>query len=205
MVIHYDELYMGIYFNNKHNLRIFNRQNKRTFKCGYFGGSRCHKLNNFNLRNDGFMDGAYESGGKIGFNANACKIIFANYKFLFPDFSPESKAARAICMNITANLLGLGNAATPFGIEAMKEMQKSNGSKSVASKSMIMFVIINTASLQLIPTMLCTIRQKYGSQNPLDILPCIWISSLIALICGITSAKIFEKMEKSRWVISDFT
>ncbi len=135
---------------------------------------------------------------KSGLTLMLSKLFSPIIRFLFPDFSPESKAARSICMNITANLLGLGNAATPFGVEAMKEMQKLSNNKSVASRSMVMFVVINTASLQLIPTMLCTIRQKYGAQNPLDILPYIWISSIIALTEGVLSAKIFEKMEKSR-------
>ncbi len=124
------------------------------------------------------------------------KIFSPIIKFLFPDLHENRKASDAVCMNITANLLGLGNAATPFGIKAMNEMQKLNKNKPVATRSMIMFVVINTASLQLIPTLLCTIRQKYGSQNPMDILPCLWISSLIALIAGITLTKILEKTEK---------
>ena len=125
------------------------------------------------------------------------KIFSPIIKFLFPDFSSESSAAQAICMNITANLLGLGNAATPFGIAAMNEMQKLNKNKSQATKSMIMFVVINTASLQLFPTLLCTLRLKHGSENPLSILPCIWISSIIALIFGILSVKTFEKIRKN--------
>ncbi len=126
------------------------------------------------------------------------KIFSPIIKFLFPDLHENRKASDAVCMNITANLLGLGNAATPFGIKAMNEMQKLNKNKPIATRSMIMFVVINTASLQLIPTLLCTIRQKYGSQNPMDILPCLWISSLIALIAGITITKIFEKTEKNK-------
>lgn len=134
---------------------------------------------------------------KSGLTFMLAKLFSPIIKFLFPDFSSESPAAKSICMNITANLLGLGNAATPFGIKAMKEMQKLNNNKSTATNSMIMFVVINTASLQLIPTLLCTIRQKYGAQNPLDILPCIWITSIIALTFGITSAKFFEKVRNN--------
>ena len=117
-------------------------------------------------------------------------------KLLFPDCSPKSKSAKAIFMNITANLLGLGNAATPFGIKAMKELKKESCHKdpSVATDSMIMFVIINTASLQLIPTFLCTLRQNYGSKNPMDIIVVLWITSVSALTVGIISAKIFEKL-----------
>ena len=116
-------------------------------------------------------------------------------KFVFPDCPPESSAAKAICMNITANLLGLGNAATPFGIEAMKKLQKHNNFKSTATNSMAMLIVINTASLQLIPTLLCTLRQKHGCANPMEIIPHLWIISAVSLIAGITSAKILEKVK----------
>ena len=114
-------------------------------------------------------------------------------KFIFPECTPKSKASQAICMNITANLLGLGNAATPFGIKAMQELQKSNKSKKTASNGMIMLTVINTASLQIIPTMLCTLRQKHGSENSMKILPYLWITSICALAVGIIAAKSFEK------------
>lgn len=133
---------------------------------------------------------------KSGITSALAKVFSPIIKFLFPDFSPNSLAAKSICMNITANLLGLGNAATPFGIKAMNEMQKLNSDKSTATNSMIMFVVINTASLQIIPTLLCTIRQKHGSYNPFDILPCLWISSIVALTIGILSTKFFEKVRK---------
>lgn len=112
---------------------------------------------------------------------------------LFPDYEKDSAAAKAICMNITANLLGLGNAATPMGIVAMKEMAKESKLKNTANNSMIMFVVINTASIQLIPTLLTILRQKHGANSPFDILPAIWITSIVALVVGIISAKILEK------------
>ena len=112
---------------------------------------------------------------------------------LFPDYKKDSAAVKAICMNITANLLGLGNAATPMGIVAMKEMAKESKLKNTANNSMIMFVVINTASIQLIPTLLTILRQKHGANSPFDILPAIWITSIIALVVGIIAAKILEK------------
>lgn len=117
--------------------------------------------------------------------------------FLKPLFKESDSAFKAICMNITANMLGLGNAATPFGIKAMKEMQKSNPSPNTATNSMIMFIILNTASLQLIPTFLCTIRQKHGAENPFNILPILWITSIVSLICGILITKLVEKAGKN--------
>lgn len=133
-----------------------------------------------------------------GLTSLLSKFFSPIIKIIFPDFAPDSPAAQSICMNITANLLGLGNAATPFGINAMKEMQKLNPSATRATNSMVMFVVINTASLQLFPTCLCILRQKNGSANPLDILPALWAASIVALIVGILVTKIFEKVGNNR-------
>ncbi len=105
-------------------------------------------------------------------------------RFLFPGMERNGPAARAISMNVSANLLGLGNAATPFGIEAMRQLQKDNPLKDTASRHMITFVVLNTASLQLIPTTIAGLRAKYGSANPMDIMPAIWLASSAALIVG---------------------
>lgn len=121
------------------------------------------------------------------------KILSPILKVLFNEKNTSSSAFKAICMNITANLLGLGNAATPFGIKAMKEMQKSNPHPDTATNSMIMFIIVNTASLQLIPTFLCALRQQHGAENPLNILPILWATSVISLVVGVFVTKIFEK------------
>lgn len=118
-------------------------------------------------------------------------------KHLFPDCEKGGPALKAICMNITANLLGLGNAATPLGIAAMKELKKRNPTQT-ADNSMAMFVVINTASLQIIPTYMGTLRAKYGSPNPFDIVPAVWFTSVCALAAGIIVAKVLEgrKFEK---------
>lgn len=121
------------------------------------------------------------------------KIFSPLIKPLFKDSCENTAAFKAVCMNITANLLGLGNAATPFGIKAMREMQKSNLHPDTATNSMIMFIVINTASLQLMPTFLCTLRQKHGADNPLNILPCLWATSIVSLIGGTLITKLIEK------------
>ncbi len=131
-----------------------------------------------------------------GLTSALSKIFSPILQRLFPEYKSNSKAISAICMNVTANLLGLGNAATPMGIMAMKEMQKKNIKKDTANNSMAMFVVINTASIQLIPTFMAILRQKHGSREPFDVLPAIWIVSIISLIIGITVAKILEKRGK---------
>jgi spore maturation protein A len=114
---------------------------------------------------------------------------------LFPSCPGGGPAVRAICMNITANLLGLGNAATPLGIAAMKELSRQNPGTE-ADNSMVMFVVINTASLQLIPTFMATLRAKYGSLSPFDILPAVWVTSACALLAGVLAAKLLEGVKR---------
>ena len=140
-----------------------------------------------------FWTGLMNIAEKGGLTYVLAKVLSPLLKKLFPDYNKNSKSMRLICMNVTANILGLGNAATPFGIEAMKEMQKENKLKDTANNSMVMFVVLNTASLQLIPTLLTILRQKHGSEYPLDVLPAIWITSIISLTVGIMAAKLFEK------------
>lgn len=110
---------------------------------------------------------------------------------LFPSCEKDGPAVRAMCMNITANLLGLGNAATPLGIAAMKELKKTSPSQT-ASNAMVTFVVLNTASIQLIPTFMATLRSQYGSVSPFDILPAVWATSFGAVFVGIAAAKLLE-------------
>ena len=111
---------------------------------------------------------------------------------LYPDVEPESDAFRYISMNISANLLGLGNAATPLGLNAMKELKKQNPTDT-ASNSMLTFVLMNTASIQLLPTTVAALRKSYGSQHPFDILLCVWVTSALALTAGLVSSKLLSR------------
>ena len=101
-------------------------------------------------------------------------------------------------LNITANLLGLGNAATPLGIAAMKAMVKEKPTGSLPNRSMIRFVVLNTASIQLIPTYIATLRAQYGSQSPFDITPAVWLVSAAALTAGLGMCFIFERGGRHR-------
>lgn len=141
--------------------------------------------------------GLMKIADSAGITSFLAKLFSPILKHLFKDYPQDSPASRAICMNVTANLLGLGNAATPFGIKAMQEMKKANPSSSTANNSMVMFVVLNTASIQLIPAFLAVIRKNHGSQNPFDILLPLWIASICALAVGITAAKIFERIQKN--------
>lgn len=118
--------------------------------------------------------------------------------FLFPEIKENEKAKQEISMNIIANILGLGNAATPLGIKAMKTMQEENANKDTVSNSMAMFIVLNTASLQLIPTTVIAIRASLNSTNPTQIILPVWGATIIAAIAGITATKIFIKKERKR-------
>ena len=113
--------------------------------------------------------------------------------FLFPDLKENKTAKQEISMNMIANILGLGNAATPLGIKAMKTMQKENKKKDTLTNSMMMFIVINTASLQLIPTNVIAIRTSLNSENPTSIILPVWIATIIAAIVGISFSKMLIK------------
>lgn len=121
------------------------------------------------------------------------KILNPFIRFLFPELKNNKQAQEEISMNIVANLLGLGNAATPLGLKAMQTMQKENTQKDTLTNSMAMFIVINTASLQLIPTNVIAIRSSLGSQEPSNIILQVWIATIIAAIVGITATKILMK------------
>ena len=133
---------------------------------------------------------------KSGITKKAAKIFYPLSKLLFKGINPKGKAFNAICMNITANILGLGNAATPLGIEAMQELKKEEKTNTYASRNMVMFTVINTASIQVIPATIATLRLEHNSKNPLEILPAILITSLFALIVGISMVYIFDFIGK---------
>ena len=95
-----------------------------------------------------------------------------------------------------ANILVLGNAATPLGIKAMQSMQKNNKQKDKLTNSMVMFIVINTASLQIIPTTVIAIRNSLGSNNPTKIIFPVWIATIVAAVIGIFVTKLFIKLDK---------
>jgi len=123
------------------------------------------------------------------------KVVKPLTKRLFPDIPPEHPAIGAIIMNISANMLGLGNAATPLGLKAMEELQKLNPKKDTASDSMITFLVINTSGMTLIPATAIAVRAALGSGDPAAIISTTIIGGFAATVAGITSAKILQKLK----------
>lgn len=127
---------------------------------------------------------------KSGLTKKISRLLSPLTRLIFKGLDKNSYALELISMNITANLLGLGNAATPLGIAAITELNKDvpENDKGIASNHMVMLVVLNTASIQLIPTTIATLRLKYGSQTPLDVLPAILISSLLSVTVALMLA-----------------
>lgn len=121
------------------------------------------------------------------------KMISPLMKILFPKMKKEDKEYKEITINIIANLLGIGNAATPLGLKAMKTMQEKNKQKDTITNDMAIFIVLNTASLQLIPTTVIALRASLGSINPSQIILPVWIATIVADIVGITVSKILMK------------
>lgn len=118
--------------------------------------------------------------------------------FLFPELKQEKEIQKEISLNVIANILGLGNAATPLGLKAMKLMQKKNPKKDTLTNSMITFIVLNTASLQIIPTTVIAIRSSMNSKNPTSIVFPVWIATICAAIAGITATKLFIKLTERK-------
>ncbi|MCI8337012.1 MAG: spore maturation protein [Peptococcaceae bacterium] len=112
---------------------------------------------------------------------------------LFPDIPRNDPAMGAIVMNMSANLLGLGNAATPFGIKAMEEMARLNGHQPVASNSMITFLVLNTSSVTLIPATVIGLRTKAGAANGVDIVLPTFLATVIACTVGLLADRFYRR------------
>lgn len=142
----------------------------------------------------GLMKIAQESG----LTELLSRLLSPVTKRLFKGLRPNGEAVNAITMNLIANFLGLGNAATPLGIRAMCEMAKEQRADGTATNDMAMFVVVNTASIQLIPATTAMLRMQAGSAAPLDILSATWIASVGSVAVGIVMAGLLAPLWRKR-------
>ena len=115
---------------------------------------------------------------------------------LFPCASGDSQTMAALSQNVSANLLGLGNAATPLGIRAARRMAAGCG--GVASDELCTLVVLNSASIQLLPTTIASVRAAAGSAAPFHILPAVWVSSVLSVAAGLTAAALLSRLGRRR-------
>ena len=130
------------------------------------------------------------------------KFLSFFLKYIFPELKDHNEALSYIAINIVMNMLGLGNAATPFGLKAMQELQKINKNKDIASRSMITFLIINTSSVTLIPTTIISLRILYNSINPMEIVPYVIITSTLSSFIGLILDRIFYIITRRKYDLS---
>lgn len=138
--------------------------------------------------------GVMEIMRRSGLSEKLSRLLRPILRRLYPDFAGDKKVMDTVASNVSANLLGLGNAATPLGLEAARLMSKKT--PGVASNSLCMLVVCNTASIQLIPTTVASVRAAAGCDTPFDILPAVWFASAVSIAIGITAAKIMERVWK---------
>lgn len=140
----------------------------------------------------GVWNGMMEIAVKSGLMKKIAKTMYPFIHWLFPDIPPRHKANEYIAANMAANILGLGWAATPAGLKAMRELQKLEEGGGRASDMMCAFLVLNISSLQLVPINMIAYRSQYGSVNPAAIvLPAI-CATMISTIAGIVFIKIME-------------
>ncbi len=133
---------------------------------------------------------------KSGLTEKFSRLFSPILRLLFKGLDPKSSAAKAISMNMAANMLGLGNAATPLGVAAMRELEVLNRTPAVASDYMVTFVVLNTASLQIIPTTTAALRLQAGAASPFDILPAVWVTSIISVVSVLVMSRLLRRNKK---------
>lgn len=134
-----------------------------------------------------------EQAGLISLLGRALRPIS---RLLFPEIPPDHPAIGAMIMNVAANMLGLANAATPFGIKAMEELQELNPKKETASNAMVTFLTLNTAGIQFIPATIIGVLVAAGAKNPTAIISTTILATMCGAIAAVTTAKILQRFFK---------
>lgn len=138
--------------------------------------------------------GLMKVGEDAGIVQLAARVFHPIIRFLFPDVPKDHPASGAVLMNMTTSILGLGNAATPFGLKAMNELQKLNKHPEVATDAQITLIAYNTAGMALIPTMLLAVRKSAGCSDPFEIIGTCLVTGTVSTIVAITMAKLLGKL-----------
>ena len=139
--------------------------------------------------------GVMEVMNVCGLSAGLARLFRPALRRLMPEACQDQETLAALSANVSANLLGLGNAATPLGIQAARRMARSCG--GTASDELCLLVVLNTASIQLIPATIASVRSASGASTPLDILPAVWVASALSVTVGILTARLLAAL--GRW------
>ena len=172
-------IYSGNVFNM--NQAVFDSASQTVNLCITLLGTLC------------LWNGIMKIAMKTSLIEKLTKFLKPVISYIFPEIKNDAKISKQVSMNMVANILGLGNAATPLGLKAMDMMQEKNIKKDELSNSMAMFILINTASLQIIPTTVISIRSSLGSQNPTKIIVAVWIATITAFLTAIIAGKVLMR------------
>ena len=135
-----------------------------------------------------------EMMNQCGMSAGLARLFRPLLRRLLPRASRDPETLAAVSANVSANLLGLGNAATPLGVRAARRM--SRGCEGVASDELCLLVVLNTASIQLLPTTVAGVRSALGCSDPFDILPAVWLASLLSVAAGLLTERLLSRRRK---------
>lgn len=136
--------------------------------------------------------GVMEIMNRCGLSGRLARVFRPLLRRLLPRASRDDETLSAVSANVSANLLGLGNAATPLGVQAACRMAR--GQNGVASDELCLLVVLNTASIQLVPATVASVRAAAGAAAPLDILPAVWLSSALSVTVGLLAAKALARL-----------
>ncbi len=136
--------------------------------------------------------GVMEVMNACGLSAGLARAFRPVLRRLLPNACRDEETLAAVSANVSANLLGLGNAATPLGIRAARRMARGCG--GVASDELCLLVVLNTASIQLLPATIASVRAAAGCRTPFDILPAVWLASVLSVAAGLLAAKLLSRL-----------
>ena len=139
-----------------------------------------------------FYSALLEVMDKAGLTGRLSRLLRPVLGRLFPSSVRDAELAGELSCNVSANLLGLGNAATPAGIRAAQRLHTLSG-REEASDELCRLVVLNTASIQLLPTTAAALRTAYGAENAFDILPAVWLASACSVAAGLTAERLFRR------------
>ena len=140
--------------------------------------------------------GVMEVMRRSGLADGLSRLLSPVLRLIFPKAARDRETMDCICANVSANLLGLGNAATPLGIQAARRMAR--GCSGTASDELCLLVVLNTASIQLLPATIASARSASGAQSPFDILPAVWLASALSVVVGVLTAKFLAAVGRCR-------
>ncbi len=131
---------------------------------------------------------------RCGLTRGLSRLFAPLLRRLMPNACRDRETLSALSANLSCNLLGLGNAATPLGIQAARRMAR--GTEGTATDELCLLVVMNTASIQLLPTTIAGVRAACGAAEPFDILPAVWLASVLSVAAGVGAAKLFSRFTK---------